>query len=339
MASLRQLEYLVAVIDEGSFTRAAELLHVSQPSLSHQLAALERELGTPLVERLPRGARPTPAGRAAVAHARATLRSAGEVTAAARRVAGLETGELRLATVLSATLGILPPVLSAWRRARPGVPVRLREHADQQALAASMAAGEADVAVGPRPEDWRGPVRSLGEEEFVVVAAADDPLAGRGGRGVALAELASRDWVTFAPANSLAVFVDRACARAGFTPRAAVATEQTASVPLLAAAGLGVGLVPANIVPSRFGGAVLRLRRPLRRELVAYARDDAEPLVAAFTTVLTAHAVLMPRHVAARLEARWACTRDTRPGAGRPGSSAAVDVDLCAVGRLLRKPR
>src|SRR5947208_3579174 len=62
--TLRQLEYFVAVVDEGSFTRAAEILHVTQPGLSHQFQALERELGGPLLERLPRKVRLTPAGRA-----------------------------------------------------------------------------------------------------------------------------------------------------------------------------------------------------------------------------------------------------------------------------------
>src|SRR3979411_1623943 len=69
--SLRQLEYFVTVVDEGSFTRAAELLQVSQPGLSHQIQALERELGGPLLERLPRKGRLTPAGR----HGRSAPRS------------------------------------------------------------------------------------------------------------------------------------------------------------------------------------------------------------------------------------------------------------------------
>ncbi len=76
MATLRQLEYLVAIVDEGSFTRAAERLHVTQPGLSHQFQALEREMGGPLLERLPRGV--ADPGRALDApHARAALAEAG----------------------------------------------------------------------------------------------------------------------------------------------------------------------------------------------------------------------------------------------------------------------
>ena len=73
MATLRQLEYFVAIVDEGSFTRAAALLHVTQPGLSHQFQALEKEAGGRLVERLPRGVRLTAAGRAMLPAARATL--------------------------------------------------------------------------------------------------------------------------------------------------------------------------------------------------------------------------------------------------------------------------
>jgi DNA-binding transcriptional LysR family regulator len=81
--SLRQLEYFVAVVDEGSFTTAAARLHVSQPGLSHQIQALERQLGGPLLERLPRGVRLTPAGRTALPHARASLAHAERATSAA----------------------------------------------------------------------------------------------------------------------------------------------------------------------------------------------------------------------------------------------------------------
>src|ERR1700742_1489722 len=99
MATLRQLEYLVTIVDQGSFTRAAERLNVTQPGLSHQFQALEREVGDPLLERLPRNVRLTPAGRAMLPHARAALAEAGRATTAARRAAGAAGGEMDLATL------------------------------------------------------------------------------------------------------------------------------------------------------------------------------------------------------------------------------------------------
>src|SRR5437762_14388760 len=119
MGSLRQLEYLVTVVDTGSFTRAAEQLHVTQPALSHQMRALERSLGGPLLERLPRAVRLTPMGRAMLPHARAALADAERARCAARQASGLEHGEMELATVYSVSLGVLPPALRAWRRAHP----------------------------------------------------------------------------------------------------------------------------------------------------------------------------------------------------------------------------
>ncbi|MFD5462867.1 LysR substrate-binding domain-containing protein [Kitasatospora sp. NPDC127059] len=304
--TLRQLEYLVTVVDTGSFTRAAEQLHVTQPALSHQVRALEAALGGPLLERLPRSVRLTPTGRAVLPHARAALAEADRLQAVARRAAGLDAGELEVAAVYSISLGILPPVLRAWRRLHPGVRIRLREYPHADRLQEAMAAGRADLAIGPAPEGWEGPIRELGVEEFTVVLPADDPLAdgaladdplageaagddlrvGRPTGSVALGELADRAWVHYAPDNGLADLLDQACARAGFRPRAAVRAEQTSAAPLLAAAGLGPALVPADIIPPRFDGILLRPDPPIRRTLTAYTRTRPDPLTVAFAELL-----------------------------------------------------
>ncbi|MER7707773.1 LysR family transcriptional regulator [Kitasatospora sp. NPDC097605] len=301
MATLRQFEYLVTVVDTGSFTRAAELLHVTQPALSHQVRALEKAVGGPLLERLPRAVRLTPMGRAVLPHARAALADAERLRAAARQAAGLAGGELELATVYSVSLGILPPVLRAWRAAHPGVRIRLREFAHNEELRAAMAAGQADVAVGTPPADWEGPIRELGVEEFVLVLPEDTGTTGTEGGRVPLADLAERDWVHYGPGNGLADLLDAACAEAGFRPRAAVRTEQTAAAPLLAAAGLGPALVPANIVPAGFDGLVRRPEPPVRRPLVAYTRTRPDALTAAFVELLSRRACLLPEHVAGLL--------------------------------------
>ncbi|MFI5530759.1 LysR substrate-binding domain-containing protein [Kitasatospora sp. NPDC051853] len=297
MATLRQYEYLVTVVETGSFTRAAELLHVSQPALSHQVRALERECGGPLLERLPRSVRLTPMGREVEPHARAALAGAERARAAARRAAGLDGGELQLAVVYSVALGVLPPVLRAWRARHPQVRVRLREYPHTEALTAAMADGGADLAVGPRPDGWAGPVRELGQEEFVVVLAEDDPggaLDGAPGEApdgrIALASLADREWVHYAPGNGLVEVLDAACAAAGFRPRAGVRTEQTAAAPLLAAAGLGPALVPGNLLPPGFAARVLHPDPPVRRTLAGYARPEPDRITAAFLEVLAAHA-------------------------------------------------
>lgn len=311
MATLRQLEYLVTVVDTGSFTRAAELLHVSQPALSHQVRALERDAGGPLLERLPRAVRLTPMGRAMLPHARAALADAERARTAARRAVGLEGGEIQVASVYSITLGVLPPVLRAWRERYPDVRIRLLEFAHTDALVDAMTAGRADLAVGPAPRSWDGPVRELGTEEFVVVVADDDPAATDEPGRVTLAALADRDWVHYAPGNGLAGVLDQACAAAGFQPRTAVRTEQTAAAPLLAAAGLGPALVPANLVPPGFTGHLLRPDPPVRRLLTAYTRPHPDPLTTAFLDTLT-------RYARVDVTVRGRCASAPRPDPATP---------------------
>src|ERR1700722_8644308 len=119
MLSLRALECLVATVEHGSLTRAAVKLRTSQPALSHQLAALERELGTPVIERLPRGIRPTAAGLAAAAEARIALAAADRAVLAGRRAAAGAGGRIRIASAENMTAWVLGPVLRSPRRPVP----------------------------------------------------------------------------------------------------------------------------------------------------------------------------------------------------------------------------
>jgi DNA-binding transcriptional LysR family regulator len=283
--TLRQLQYLVAVLDEGSFGRAAPQLYVSQPTLSQQIRALEAEVGGQLVERLARGVRPTPAGEAFLPAARAALAAAERARRSARMVLELEAGELEIATVGTVALGLLPPVLRRWRARHRGRVVRMHEHRDAPSLAEAVAEGSADLGIGPRPPDWNGPLESLGWEEFVVILPLGDPLR-RGGEPVALAALAEREWVLFEREHALARLTDRLCAEEGFTPRAAVRSAQIAGVAALAGAGLGPALVPSNIVAAPQRAAVRSLEPRRARELCAFTRSTWSPLARAFLDLI-----------------------------------------------------
>jgi DNA-binding transcriptional LysR family regulator len=293
--TLRQMEYLITVVDEGSFTRAAERLFVSQPALSHQVKALEESVGGALLERLPHSIQLTPLGRAFLPHATAAVNEAGDAMRAARAVGELEAGNLRIGTLHSIALGVVPAAIRAWRLANPQVSFELFEYVNIEQLAEQMRLGVADVAVGPPPHGWEGPMRSLGDEELVLVVAVDDPLVQKGRQKVKLERLADRPWTLYAADNGLSPVVLEACAAAGFTPRAAVHTHHTATAVQLAAAGLGPALVPENVVEPGFAGALLRPDPPVRRELAAFSRANPSPLVEAFTDVLAEHAVIDPR--------------------------------------------
>src|SRR3984957_1017232 len=291
--SLRQLEYFITVVDEGSFTGAAELLGVSQPGLSHQIQALERELGGPLLERLPRKVRLTPAGRTALAHAQ-------RASSAARRAAGVETGELHGGTLYSISTGVLPGALRTWRRSYPELQVHLVEFPHTNELIAAMEAGQADVAVGPAPAGWDGPCQMIGTEEFVI-AAAPGTLPSPDGGQVPLAGLAQREWVHYTARSGLSGILTRACEHAGFTPRLSVRTEQSPSALSLARAGVGLALVPGNIIPPHFDGTLLRPDPPVLRPLAVYTRVRPDPITAAFVSAISVETLVTPPHITRRL--------------------------------------
>lgn len=282
--NLRQLSTFLAVVEEGSFTRAARRLHISQPSLSQQIRALESELGGPVVERLPRGVRLTAAGRALLADAQATVRASERAAASARRALGLEAGELEVATLLSMAIGILPAAATRWREAHPGISIRMHEYTHPNLLEDAVRAGVADIAVGPTPLAWEGPAEPLGWEEIVVILPPNDPLAGR--QRIALEALADRAWVLFPPGHGLMDVVAVACRRAGFSPRAAVRTTQVEAAARLVAAGIGPSMVPDNVLPPAPALHVARLDPPVLRELAAYTRTEWSPLSSAFLEAL-----------------------------------------------------
>ena len=285
--NLRQLQYFVAIADEGSFSRAAERLLVAQPSLSQQIKSLEAELGGQLLERLPNGVRLSAAGKAFLNDARLAVTHAAHAARNARSAFGLEGGELEVATVTSVAFGVLPPAFELWHARYPATTLVLREFQHRSALDEAVRAGVGDIAVGPRPAHWAGPVVGLGWEEFVSVLPRSDPLTERR-RTLMLAELAERDWVLFGPDHGLTELVLEVCARAGFVPRRVVQTGQVVAAARLAAAGFGVTLVPSNVVPHELKAAIRRLKSPVARELFAFARQDWTPLARAFLDVLQA---------------------------------------------------
>ncbi|MGK5630559.1 LysR family transcriptional regulator [Streptomyces sp. URMC 123] len=292
--SLRQMEYFLAVVEQSSFTRAAELLHVTQSALSHQIKALEREIGGALLERLPRGVRPTPMGRAFLPHAEHAVRSAGQARRAARAAAGARGGELHVATLHSIAIGLLPTVIGAWGRDHGGVRLVLREYASTAELREQLERGVADLAVGPRPEAWQGPVVPIGGEDIVLVVPPGDPLAHRA--SVRLAELADRRWVRCSMEHTVEgkLFLDWVCEREGFTPLTAVRTEHASTAVRMAACGGGILLTPGHVVDATVGAgaagphghAVLAFDPPWRRELTVFSRVELTGAAAAFVELL-----------------------------------------------------
>jgi DNA-binding transcriptional LysR family regulator len=250
--------------------------------------------------------------------AKAALAAASDARRSARAAAGLDEGELRIATSLSLALGVLPHALREWFAEHPGVQVRVHEHSHADLVTAQVLAGEADVALGVHPEQWNGPIFDLGDEEMVVIVAHGDPLVrSRNGR-TAIRELRNRRWVLPAVTDGFSEYVERLCAEEGFTPEAAIRSSGVGTLVALAASGLGPTLVPVNAVPDPPPGAVLVLAPAIRRRIAVFAASSNEDLARAFADCAHRHGRLMPDH----LKSLFAPTRrSTRRGAGRPTSS------------------
>src|SRR5215207_6880945 len=270
--TLRQLEYILAVARAGSFTRAAQDLHVAQPSLSQQIRALESEVGGPLLERPPGPVRLTPAGRALAAEARAAVTSAQRALDAARRAVHLHAGRLEVCTVRSLAVSALPECIRAWPDEHPGVTVHLQEFPHRAGVEAAVRDGEGEIGVAPEPTGWTGAVRRLGWDQLVAVLPPRDPAAAQS-RPVAL--------------HGLAEHVGQACRLAGFAPRGVVETAQVEAAARLAAAGVGPALVPIRTVPADLATAVRALDPPVVWPLAAYTASRRWSRVAsAFLEVL-----------------------------------------------------
>lgn len=284
--NLRLLHYWVTVVDAGSVTAGARRLSVPQPALSRQIRALERAVGGPLLERLPHGVRPTEAGEALLPEARATLAAATRSVNVARASLRLEAGALSFGTYSSLAAGALLPSLQRWHQLHPGVSTRITgfAHGDLQE---GVERGLVDFGVGVPPRTWSGPIKPIAWDELVLVMPSSEP-APRDGR-VDLSTLADRGWVVFDRGIGLSQLVTAACEHAGFHPRPAVETSQVDAAARLAAAGLGVALVPRDNVPLELRGAVRTLTRPPVWRISAFTRRDWSPGAAAYIDILRAH--------------------------------------------------
>ena len=308
--TLRQMEYFVAVAEEGSFSQAAGRLSVTQPALSQQVRALEEHLGVALIERLGRGVRLTTAGRAYLPHVRATLAARGRARRAVQEVVAGKAGQLELATVISVGVGVLFRPLLVWHAELPEVAIRISEFSHRRALEEFAASGEPDLAVGPTPISWDGPSVELGNERFVLILSRDDPAVQRivpydgpapqaapqSVGSLVLSTLKDHDWVLFDNRNGLSEIVEGHLAFAGLPkPRASLRTTQFMMAASMAGSGMGPALIPANVVPADLDAVVCEPDPPLLRSLSAYSRGSNDSLVRRFIDLIQQHSALLER--------------------------------------------
>ena len=274
MLDPRRLLTFRAVAEHGSFSRAADALSLTQSAVSQQVAALERELGTGLIERRRGGLRLTPAGERLLVHARAIAERLALADAQLAELAAEEREGLRIGAFPSALATIVPAAVAALLLETPELDVSVREGRTTD-LVTGVREGALHVAVTfqdaaePRREHAGTRRAELFSEPMVAVLPPRHRLARR--RSVALTELAGDAW-TMPSRDGL---VARACGRAGFTPRIAYLSSDPLSIRAIVAAGLAVTLTPRLLAGQLPGVRIADVRgEPARRALYALVPDS-----------------------------------------------------------------
>ncbi|MFD4693582.1 MULTISPECIES: LysR family transcriptional regulator [unclassified Streptomyces] len=283
-----RLAALVAVAEAGSITKAAARLGYTAPALSQQLAKLEREAGAALLVRHHRGARLTAAGELLAGRARRVLDEMDQARHELARLAGLSGGRLRVGTFTTAGIHLLPPVLSAFRRAHPDVELTVTDYEPPGGVAA-VAAGDVDLALthayepavaDPLPSGVSA--EPLLVEELVLITAVGQALSEGSGR-LPVAELAGRPLISSAPAHPPRQGVERALADAGATPAVVCESPGYALVCALVSAGVGVAVVPEMVASMSPTPLAVRRLEPsaFRRTISVVHRGDRSTAAAA----------------------------------------------------------
>jgi LysR family carnitine catabolism transcriptional activator len=244
--NLVQLRYVLAVAEQGTFTRAASELGVAQPSLSQGVRSLEAELGAELFHRTSTGAVPTPAGEALLGPARAALRSADAGQAAVSAVRGLEAGTLDLVVLPSLAVEPSVDLVGRFRRAHPGVKVRVREPADIAAADDAIRSGASEVAITELHPGQAG-LTAIELRVQELVALVPRAIAGGPGATVTLAALAASPIVTTPRGTSTRQQLDDSLATAGLRADIAVETDHREQIGPLVVAGAGVAILPRAV--------------------------------------------------------------------------------------------
>ena len=271
---LRQVAYVVAIVDEGGFTRAATSIPISQPALSQSIQSLERELGTTLFHRLGREVRLTSAGEAFMGPARAMLREAGNARAAVADVAGLGAGHLDVVALPTLVVEPLVELVGAFRTIHPGIAVRITEPEDADAVVDLVRTGEAELGLGEGPINHPAlEVDILGLQEYLAVLPPEEGRPSR--RRLSVEKLATMPLLTTPRGTSTRRLVDQELRRAGVEPLVAVETDHREALVPLVLAGAGVALLPEPMArrAATQGAYVVRLDPPVQREVVLVRRS------------------------------------------------------------------
>ena len=279
---LRQLEYLVAVVEERSFTRAAARVRVAQPAVSAQIGRLERELGQRLLDRSGREVTPTAVGAAVLPYARATLSATRSVRETVDELSQLATGSVSLGTVnASGALG-LADLLAGFHARYPAIEISLVEDVTSRLLE-RLHEGSLELALVGRAGPRRPPPGGFEhqvvlDDRLVAAMAHGHPLARR--HRITLRELVEFPLICVPEGTGMRTALIDGCSRAGVQPRVAFEAADPVVLAGLAARALGVALLPESAAGLEPSLTTIEIERPQLRsriELVWRATTTAAP--------------------------------------------------------------
>jgi DNA-binding transcriptional LysR family regulator len=298
MLDVKQLRVLKAVSEHGSFSAAAEALSYTQPAISQQIAALEKQAGTKLVDRGSRGVTLTEAGQTLVEHAEVVLARLSAAEAELEAMRGVRGGRVRLSSFPTAGASLLPPAIALFTRRYPDVELTFVEEEPEDAVR-MLRAAELEVAMVFEYRDLSQPefdrlyeaveLRHLLDDPMYIAVPRDHPGARK--QHVRLEDFADDIWIqndTRGPCGRLHL---AACVAAGFEPKIGYESDDYNVVQGLIAAGVGISLLPALSLTNVREDIVVRSlgpRAPARR--IASAVIDGRyrsPATAAMLDILS----------------------------------------------------
>jgi DNA-binding transcriptional LysR family regulator len=253
MLDVKRLRILREVVTQGSFSAAADALYMSQSAVSQQIATLEREVGMKLLERTREGTVPTDAGRTLVDHADAAIARLEEAERELAAIAGLEGGEVRIASFPSASATLLTMAVSEFVDRHPKVRLSVTEAEPEESMP-KLRAGDVDLALTfdylalPGEEERDVERTLLLTESMHVALPGGHRLADR--QTVPMTELRDEVWLSGDCPSSCGEMVKRACRDAGFDPRVGFESDDYNVLQGFVAAGLGVTLLPDLALPT-----------------------------------------------------------------------------------------
>ncbi|MCF1503977.1 LysR substrate-binding domain-containing protein [Afifella sp. H1R] len=245
---LTDLRLFVAVSELGSMAEAARLHHISVSALHERMKILESRAGVPLLERTARGSKPTRAGLMVAGHARAVLLQAERLDGAVEAWKQRESGLIKLRANSNAITSFLPDVLASFLARHPDVIVDLEEDTSDE-IATAVRSGDADIGIAAENAQLDGietiPILS---DRLVFIAPAGHPLAQRS--AVTFTDLLDESFITLDTRSAISAHLKKHAHRLGRELTIRIRVRSFGSVCRMVAAGAGVSIVPASVIPA-----------------------------------------------------------------------------------------